>query len=113
MKQCTKCGYPTLNDNAEKYTCGATTEKFIRNPNFDNYGEDAMTSIENDTFPMFFWFAISIISLLAGLFYYYGDCNCFIVDTKKDRTAEFHFYVISFLSFVIGVLYALRIKKDD
>ncbi|MFX4240270.1 hypothetical protein ACOL3H_07190 [Aliarcobacter butzleri] len=98
MKQCTKCGYPTLNDNAKKCTCGATTEEFIHNPNFDNYGEYA-TSIENDTFPIFVWFAISIIFLFSGLFYY-GDSNCFI------------FYIISLFSFVIGVLYALRMKYD-
>ncbi|MCT7910331.1 hypothetical protein N5912_00670 [Arcobacter lacus] len=90
----------------------AEINKIYEKP-INQLSKDAMTSIENDTFPMFFWFAISIISLFAGVFYYYGDCNCFIVDTKKDRTAEFHFYFMSFFSFVIGVLYALRIKKDD
>ncbi|WP_152632613.1 hypothetical protein [Aliarcobacter butzleri] len=34
MKQCTKCGYPTLHDDAKKCFCGGA--EFVHNSNFDN-----------------------------------------------------------------------------
>lgn len=64
MKQCTKCGYPTLNDDAKKCTCGATTEKFIHNSNFNNeIRQDEINNVlNNDVYlivPL-----LSIISLI-------------------------------------------------